>query len=316
MLFILRVLNFVETLLLYKLSLIIKKPLITNYPFSIHIEPTNACMLKCIECPVSKNEQKKGTINIQNYEKLIKSVYKRTFYLNLYFQGEPLLHPQIDYLISFARKHKMIVVLSTNAQLINNEMAIKIIKSKLSKIIISMDGFSQKTYEKYRVGGSIDKVKEAILNIVNNKKALKSKKPKIIVQFLVNRYNEHEIIEIKQWIKSFKNKVKLKLKTMQIYNDFNFLPENEKYRRYIKINDKWERKKKLKNKCFRLWSDCVVTHDGNVLPCCFDKNSKYIMGNILKQDFSQIWKSKEFINFRKNILKNRKNVDICLNCTE
>jgi radical SAM protein with 4Fe4S-binding SPASM domain len=53
-----------------------------------------------------------------------------------------------------------------------------------------------------------------------------------------------------------------------------------------------------------------------VVPCCFDKHAKYQMGDTAQEPFRAIWHSKKYTNFRQAILRGRKNIDICTNCTE
>jgi radical SAM protein with 4Fe4S-binding SPASM domain len=60
----------------------------------------------------------------------------------------------------------------------------------------------------------------------------------------------------------------------------------------------------------------VITWDGIVSPCCFDKDAKYKFGNIFVEKFKDIWTNNKYTNFRKAIIKNRKGIDICTNCTE
>jgi radical SAM protein with 4Fe4S-binding SPASM domain len=75
-------------------------------------------------------------------------------------------------------------------------------------------------------------------------------------------------------------------------------------------------KNRQPNSCFRMWSSCVITWDGNVVPCCFDKDAKYAAGNMNKQNFNQIWRGHFFQDFRRNILHDRKSIDICTNCSQ
>jgi radical SAM protein with 4Fe4S-binding SPASM domain len=72
----------------------------------------------------------------------------------------------------------------------------------------------------------------------------------------------------------------------------------------------------LANHCWRLWHDPVITWDGLVAPCCSDKDAQHQMGDLKQQSFKQIWKNSNYSNFRKQILKGRKNIDICANCSE
>ncbi len=59
-----------------------------------------------------------------------------------------------------------------------------------------------------------------------------------------------------------------------------------------------------------------MTWDGDIVPCCFDKDAKYVMGNIHQQSFKDIWNGQKYHEFRAQLFQNRKEIDICRNCTE
>jgi radical SAM protein with 4Fe4S-binding SPASM domain len=65
-----------------------------------------------------------------------------------------------------------------------------------------------------------------------------------------------------------------------------------------------------------MWNSCVVTWDGKVVPCCFDKDAHYTLGDLNKNSFGEIWRSREYDNFRRSILQSREEIEICKNCTE
>jgi radical SAM protein with 4Fe4S-binding SPASM domain len=65
-----------------------------------------------------------------------------------------------------------------------------------------------------------------------------------------------------------------------------------------------------------MWSGSVLTWDGKVVPCCFDKDAQHVLGSLEHLDFGSIWKSKEYLNFRKAVLTGRNQIDICQNCSE
>jgi radical SAM protein with 4Fe4S-binding SPASM domain len=95
------------------------------------------------------------------------------------------------------------------------------------------------------------------------------------------------------------------------------MPVHKKYRRYMRNSEgDWMLGGKLNNRCRRLWYTTVITTDGLVVPCCFDKLAKYPMGNIGTETISQIWKNCEYNDFRSKVLGNRKGIGICTNCTE
>ena len=155
--------------------------------------------------------------------------------------------------------------------------------------------------------------------MVNARKEAGVKHPFIELQFLVLKHNQHQLEEIKKLGKEF-GVDKVTLKTAQVYefeegNDF--IPDIDKYSRYKKFPDGVYRiKNKLPNRCFRMWSGCVLTWDLRVVPCCFDKDARHQFGSMKTETFDAIWKSEKYTAFRQQILKNRAEIEICRNCTE
>ena len=136
---------------------------------------------------------------------------------------------------------------------------------------------------------------------------------------MVFKHNQHQINDFKNLAKQL-NVDKFKLKTAQIYDfekNSDLIPTIAKYSRYtIDENGNFKIKSKLKNRCYRMWTSSVVTCNGDVVPCCFDKDARYKLGNINNEAFNSIWKNNNYTNFRKQIKTNRKSIDICRNCTE
>jgi len=316
-----KIINYIKLIVSYCISTTFKKPIHWGSPLGISIEPTNNCNLFCKECPTGTQTltRKKENIETIIYEKIIDELHPYLTNIILYFQGEPYLNKSLFEIISYANSKNIYTTTSTNAHFLNKENSIKTVKSGLDELIISIDGTTQNIYESYRKGGSLAKVLQSTKNILEAKKELKSSKPFVIFQFLVFKTNEAQITDIKQLAKQLKVD-KLQLKSAQIYNfenNSNLIPRINKYSRYKKNkNGNYSIKSKLKNRCWRMWTNPVITVSGDVIPCCFDKDSKYVMGNINKNSFKEIWQSKNYQNFRKKILNSRKSVEMCRNCTE
>lgn len=291
-------------------------------PFAASIEPTTACNLGCPECPsgLKKFTRPTGKLSLEKHEEILDKLGNQLFYINYYFQGEPFIHPQFLNLIQEAHRRKIYTSTSTNAHFIDRNKAEEIIQSGLDRLIISIDGLTQKTYEQYRVNGQLSKVIEGTKHLIEAKKRLKSKTPHTIFQFLVVRPNEHEIDEVFKLAKEM-DVDEVRLKTAQLY-DFKhgnkLMPTNEKYSRYKKQKDgTFKPKYKLLDNCWRMWSSTVLTWDGKVVPCCFDKDAQHVLGDIAHFDnFSKIWKNRDYVSFRKAVFTDRKEIDICKNCSE
>ncbi len=316
-----RVWNIFLLKLSYYLSRISKKGIVKGLPFSLSIEPTTACNLGCPECPSGLKQftRPTGKLDAGFHERMLSQVRKTVFYINYYFQGEPFLHPQFLALIKAAKKNKIYTSTSTNAHFINEKTAKEIIESGLDRLIISIDGLTQETYENYRIHGTLSKVIEGSKQMLKAKKELNSKTPHLIFQFLAVKPNEHEIPQVFQLGKEM-GIDEVRIKSAQLYDFKNgnpLMPENEKYSRYKRqLDGTYKLKYKTGNHCWRMWSSSVFTWDGKVVPCCFDKDAKHILGSLEKEDFTAIWKSKKYTSFRKAILTERNKIDICRNCSE
>ena len=302
----------------YLISLVIKKPIVWGYAPVIMIEPTNICNLKCPLCPSGTDQltREKGFMSFELFKTIIDQVYKHSFMLLLWNQGEPFLNPDFIKMIEYANSKKMFLMTSTNANKLPNSE--EIVKSGLDYMIVSFDGATQDTYNKYRVNGSLETLINNVKSIVKTKKKLNSIYPTLVCQCLAMKHNEHEIEKIKKFSDDLGFDMFV-LKNLQIYSKediINFLPENPKYRRYKVTGDDFELKYGLKNRCQRIWSQPVINWKGDVSVCCFDKDINYKLGNINNNTFMEIWKSDKFMSFRRIILKNRSHFDICRNCGE
>ena len=290
-------------------------------PMTISIEPTTACNLRCPECPSGLRAFSRPTGNLKQdfFRKTIDELHKQLIYLIFYFQGEPYINPGFLDMVKYAKDKGIYTITSTNGHFLNNANAKKTIESGLDRMIISVDGTTQETYENYRKEGNLESVLQGARNIVKWKKEMNSTTPHTIFQFLVVKPNEHQIDEIYKIAEEI-GIDEVKLKTAQVYeyeqgNDL--IPTIEKYSRYKKnINGTYSVKNKLLNHCWKLWHACVITWDGLVVPCCFDKDAQHRLGDMKDKPFKEIWHGEDYDKFRKQLLKGRDQIDICKNCTE
>jgi radical SAM protein with 4Fe4S-binding SPASM domain len=316
-----RIVNSFKIFSSYYYSRATAQPSHWGMPISISIEPTTSCNLRCPECPsgLRSFSRPTGMLDKKFFEKTIDEIASHLVYLTFYFQGEPYLNPDFLDMVQYASSKNIYTATSTNAHYLDEENARRTVESGLDRLILSIDGITQETYEQYRIGGSLGRVLEGAKNIVKWKKKLCSKTPHLIFQFLVVRHNEEEIGELNRLSKEIGvNEVALKTAQVYDYESGNVLiPLNEKYSRYAKdSNGKWSIKNKLLNNCWKMWQSCVITWDGKIIPCCFDKDATHTLGSLEQQSFKDIWQSNSYNRFRSSLLKSRKEIDICRNCTE
>ncbi len=333
--------NFIKLLSSYFFSILLRKPIIWGSPTFVSIEPTNKCNLRCPECPTGQMglTRASGNLKQEEFERIVDQFTPQLAYLTLYFQGEPYLNRDLFRFISYARERGVYVWSSTNGHFLTEPNIRKTIESGLNKLIISLDGTDQNAYEQYRVGGSFETVINGIRDFVRIRREMNTRKPVLEIQFLVLKSNEHQIEEIRKLGKLL-GVDRTVLKKAQFY-DFEqgnpLMPEGKwsRYKRMsggqevresegqeagspqgVTVNQHYTIKNSLPNRCFRMWSGCVITWDGKVVPCCFDKDADHCLGDMKIQPLKEIWRCKPYRTFREQILQNRKSIDICRNCSQ
>ena len=315
-----RFINVLKIIISYRVSVFTKKTIVWGMPVSYSIEPTNLCNLKCPECPsgLGTLTRPKGLMKIGFFKEIIDGIADTGFYIQLYFQGEPYLNKHLSEMIDYAHSKNIYVSVSTNGSFITEKNIDSIMSNVPDKLIFSIDGLDEKTYQVYRKGGTFKQANEGLRLLIDRKQKLKKKKPFVELQFIVMKHNEHQIEDLFAYGKALKVD-RVLLKTVQISNPANidsYLPSNEKYRRYNIKDGKLILKNKIKNQCFALWRTSVITWDGKVVPCCFDKDAVYQIDSLNGKPFNEIWNSEKYNSFRVKILENRRGIVMCSNCTE
>lgn len=295
--------------------------LIPDMPLSLSIETGTACNLRCPECPSGLKSflRPQGKLNVDFYRSVLDEVHPWLMNLNLYFQGEPLLHTEFHTLAAHASSKNIFTRISTNGHHLDEPTAKRLIESGIDSITVSVDGATQEVYESYRRGGNLQRVLEGIQNLSVARKKSGKITPVIRLQFLVTAVNEHQMGDLR----ALAEKVgvdRIDFKSVQV-NNFKegspLISANQRYARYKKTPlGNWVIKNDLEDHCWRMWSGSVITWDGKVVPCCFDKDAQHTLGNLQQQSFRSVWKSETYNSFRMAVLKSRRDVDICANCTE
>ena len=313
--------NALLVLLSFYLTRLLRRPVQWGVPMTISVEPTTACNLRCPECPSGLRSFTRPTGNLKAdfFRRIIDELGRRLTFLIFYFQGEPYINPDFLEMVRYASGQGIYTITSTNGHFLNDELARQTVESGLDRLIISVDGATQEVYENYRRAGKLEVVLQGARNVVKWKQQLNSTTPHLIFQFLVVRPNQHQIDDIRRLAKEI-GIDELKLKTAQVYDFENgnpLIPTLPEYARYAELPDgRWRVKNRLLNHCWKLWHACVITWDGLVVPCCFDKDAQHRLGDLKENSFEEIWQGGPYRQFRRQLLNGRNQIDICTNCTE
>jgi len=291
-------------------------------PMSLSFEPTTSCNLRCPECPSGLRSftRPTGMADGKLLVPLLEELKSGLVYVNLYFQGEPTLNPAFESLVAACKSHRLYTSTSTNGHYLTPERANSIVTAGLDRLIISIDGTTQEAYSAYRVGGKLSKVLEGTQHVLEARRMAGKRTPHVVWQFLAVGPNEHQVPEIHQLAKEL-GVDEVDIKTAQIdapADGHPLLTKSPALRRYDRdpSTGTWHLRNALENACWRMWQGCVVTWDGQVVPCCFDKDAHHSMGNVGDLSFATIWNSPAYVQFRSQLFNDRGAIDMCRNCSE
>lgn len=316
-----RLYNLIATGSSFLLSAALRKNILWGKPSVLTIEPTNLCNLRCPLCTTGNGEMTRvrGHMSVETFREILNRMGADIFFLLLYHQGEPYLNKHFLELVRMAKTRNIYCTTSSNGHYFDEDTIRATIASGLDSMIVSIDGVTQASYEKYRVKGQLQKVIDGSRRFMEIKKELGKKTPLIAWQFLVMKQNENQIPDIKRLAKEV-GVDRLLIKTIEVRSEeeaAEWLPQEDKYRRYKFDGSNLKAKNSEKQSCPRPWLSTLINWDGSMVPCCFDKNGRFDMGNINDaENLNALWRGEKFEKFRTRLAQDRKSIDMCRNCNQ
>lgn len=269
------------------------------FPQLAAIEITNHCNLSCVMCPHDQMTRKKGSMDFTLFQKIVDDLKQKTEFLYLYGTGESLLCKDFFKYADYAVASGMTTCLSTNATMINEEIAEKLIDSGIDFIVLAIDGATQQTYNQIRVGADFHSVIEKcklLLRAKLNKKA----ETDINIQLIFMKENANEAKDLVNYFTAEERKA---------INQFRIKPFFDSYAHP-------EDRVHHVCPCYFLWNFISVMWDGKVQICCMDYDGSHVIGDLNRENVESIWNGEELEQFRK-LHRNLKQetVGICRTCS-
>ncbi len=166
----------------------------------IYIEPTVSCNLDCITCFRNAWDEPNGKMSDETFEDIFASLQKMDPIPNVYFGGigEPLFHPRTLEWVKRVKSLGVKVELITNATILNEKIARKLIDTGLDVLWVSIDGATPETYEDVRLGAELPKVMENLQRFNSMRKGGHFPIPELGFAFVAMKRNIHELPKIIQ----------------------------------------------------------------------------------------------------------------------
>lgn len=273
-----------------------------KYPLHINFELNFGCNLKCEFCTYSMDIKKwkykiepKKKISFEKYCEIIdEGVIHGLCSVCLNGNNEPLLKKDICKYIDYAiEKGILEVSLHTNGLLLDRKKTEKILNSKLTTIMFSIDAFNERTYKETRNGDYCLLLKN-INYFIEQKNKLKKKFPLTRVSFFKNKINIKELDD-------FRNYWKDKVDCIEIQSFCNLFMGTNKLR---KINKRYYLENSLFENCFEPYRRLSIQNNGNVFPCCSTYGNEVVVGNIYNNSIYNIWNNDKMKKMRMEVENN------------
>ena len=313
-----------------------KRERVSGLPYITVLDPTNVCNLKCPVCPTTRAEllQPSGRIATEKFQELVDRIAAHTYRLILYNWGEPFLHRQIISLITYAHQKRISTSISSNLNLLPREGAEALVLSGLDDLVVSCDGLSQETYQRYRVGGELAKVVTNLNAIRDAKKTLGRSNPSIEFQFLVFQHNEHEVEQVYDFalrngadtvrlvrpvldlnlpsIKAAADPAYVRPEYLALQTPLPLTDQNQDDVVHASASDQPQQLHQNDHEktdassllspihCYWPWRVLTVSWNGEIDPCCYN-NQLGSFGNIFDQPVIDLMNGEKFVYARNRI---------------
>jgi MoaA/NifB/PqqE/SkfB family radical SAM enzyme len=263
----------------------------------ITIEPYNVCNLRCVMCPYSKMKRGKELMDMDIFKKIVNEAKNIGFTIvTLQMYSEPLLDPHIIERIEFVKGLGITVGFFTNAMMLDEKMADRLLESGLDFINFSVDAGNKEDYDKIRIGGDWERVKDNITSFYKKREERGMNTPKITIFMIKQKSNEKNIASHKAFWSEWSDDVNISM------------VDN-------RAEDKSRELRGIAYPCFGPNTPTVLS-SGKLVLCCLDYDGEMVLGDLKKQSLKEIMESDEYkrvtdlhMSFRGDMIK------MCKNCT-
>ncbi len=161
-------------------------------PRNVYVEPTNACNLACSTCLRHAWDEPEGFMAWETFEAVIEGLDAgaTVAFMGL---GEPLLHPRLLDMVRLAKAHALRVEVTTNALLLENELALGLLEAALDQLVVSIDGASAEAFGRVRSGASLERVVEHVRYLNDRRGPYYGPRPRVGIEFVAMRSNIAEL---------------------------------------------------------------------------------------------------------------------------
>jgi len=293
-----------------------------SMPLHMQFELTNYCNLHCPVCPTGIGfiERRPAAMDVGLFERVMDEVGPCLLTASLWNWGEPLLHPELEEILRLARKHPVVLLLSTNGQTLDDErVQSALLRQPPSHLIVAIDGLTDETNSRYRTGARLKPALDGVRRLAEQKGRRRQALPVLHMRYLVMKHNQHELPHIEAFARENQFDL-LSLRRLSLIDTESsdalqgaFAPEGRCWRGY-----EYDGGRRLHRRDFLclepFWFPTLLA-DGTVVACEQDCNAQQALGKVEGDaSFTDVWRCEQAAGIRRAIRDHSDQLSFCRNC--
>jgi radical SAM protein with 4Fe4S-binding SPASM domain len=289
-----------------------------DYPFGVfNLELTNRCPLKCVMCPRTVDmTRQEGLMNGDLFRKVIDELaashpeWSRQAPVRLHGYGESLVHPQFDELIRYAEQRGVVTGLSLNPIMLTDDVARRLLDAEPSLLYIALDGHDDASFAAIRgLPAAYIKSQANLLRFLERKKNMNSR-TRVVLSMIDFHLNEASIERMREYWTKLDGLDDVRIKAFVTFDG-----NAESVNRLASIQPAGGSMQRNVT-CRWPWRSMSVLWDGDVVPCCYDFDKRYVIGNVASETLSSLWNGPRMQALREEFASGRVTNPLCRNCPE
>lgn len=292
--------------------------LCSGRPVLLTIEPTNTCNLKCPVCETGCGDldRPKRHMSLDEFKNILDQFDNNLTKMFFYYMGEPFLNRDAYSMIRYAADRGLWITTCTNGDLIDSESTLE---SGIAEVNFQVGGMTQDIHSVYRINGNLAKTFHNMERVLELRRQSGRRRPTVVAGYILMRHNEHQVEDFIRYCNQVGvdkyNIIGTTARTVEQY--LSYMPSDPEYRIFDQSQlDRGCLVPKLRPNgyCGWLYSTATINVAGDVVPCCRDPKGRYVLGNVFKENFYQIWNNDKYQAIRKTVAENSNAFDLCRLC--
>ena len=287
----------------------LKREVMRAWPVVVKVDISPLCNLRCTFCvhatprdePALERQRfrRDQFMPVDRFERIATEIGGKSSAVSLYYLGDPLTHPELADICESAWKHRLNSHVSTNLsfRLTDNDVE-RLVSSGLTHLTVCVDGITQENYERTRVGGRIELVLNNLRRIIECKRQLGRRYPKVEAQFIKFQHNVHELPRALDLLDE--------IGVDQVTDFWGFLARAT-FMSPGGYNVAGPRDESILPACYWPYLGMQIKYNGDVIPCCTYRTSEQYqvgadpraLGNVFETSVWDVWNSPAYRQVRR-----------------